>query len=221
MNFTEEDLKNLASQLSKPEGEMGVKVGQNMEISNANMTAQAILALQIADDEKVLEIGPGNGQQVESILHGRVGVKYTGVDISELMVEEATKINEVFVQSGEAVFSLSDGRSLRFADQVFDKILTVNTVYFWKEPHTYAREIYRVLKTGGCFALTFAERSFMEKLPFTKFGFTLYDQKSAVDLLVKAGFEIHRVLPFNEKIKGNMGEFVERDFLVVVAGRSK
>ena len=221
MNFTEEDLKNLASQLSKPEGEMGVKVGQNMEISNANMTAQAISALQIADNEKVLEIGPGNGQQIESILNGRSGVTYIGVDISELMIQEATNINKVYVQSGEAIFTLSDGHTLSFDDQFFDKIFTVNTVYFWEDPGAYAQEIYRVLKVGGSFALTFAEKSFMEKLPFTKFGFTLYDQKSAVDLLVNAGFEIDKVLPHHEKIKGNMGEFVDRDFVVVVARRSK
>jgi SAM-dependent methyltransferase len=60
---------------------------------------------------------------------------------------------------------LYEGKKLPFEDETFDKIFTVNTVYFWENPVEFLNEIYRVLKDDGTFVLTFGQRDFMEKLP--------------------------------------------------------
>ena len=72
-----------------------------------------------------------------------------------------------------AVF-VYDGQNIPFGEQSFDKIFTVNTLYFWKEPNTFLEEIYRVLRNNGTFVLTFGHKDFMSNLPFTQYGFQLY-----------------------------------------------
>jgi len=214
--WSEEELKGVADQLSNPQGTDGVKTGERMNLSNANMTSRAIESLEINDHDIVLEIGPGNGAHAGSVISRAQNVKYHGVDISETMVLEAGKLNENLVLQGTAVFSITDGKKLEFAADYFDKIVTVNTVYFWQNPAEYAAEILRVLKSGGLFALTFSDKSFMEKLPFTKFGFQLYDRDNAENLLQQAGFEICKIIEEVEIIRGSLGEEVERPICIIV-----
>ncbi|WP_192348554.1 methyltransferase domain-containing protein [Algoriphagus sp. Y33] len=57
--------------------------------------------------------------------------------------------------------------------EAFDKVFTVNAIYFWSDPVVLAREIYRVLKPDGRLVVAFAGRDFMKKLPFTDFVFLL------------------------------------------------
>jgi len=215
--WSEEELKEVASQLGNPDGSAGVKTGERMYHSNANMISFGINSLDIKSGDIVLEIGPGNGGHVSSIANIAGAVQYHGVDISETMVQEANKLNEELVTAGQVSFTLSDGNILEFGDDTFDKIFTVNTVYFWKNPSAFASEIYRVLKPGGVFSLVFSDKSFMQQLPFTRFGFQLYDRPLAEQLLSEANFSILITIEELEMTKSNLGEDVERPVIAVVA----
>lgn len=215
--WTEEELKEVAQQLSHPDGETGQKTGERMNDTNAYMIEKAIKSVSLVPEDIVLELGPGNGAHLVSVYNETENVKYFGLDISETMVQEATRINAPYIAAGKATFAVTDGQSLQFADSFFHKIFTVNTVYFWGNPLAYAKEIYRTLKPDGVFSLVFADKSFMEKLPFTKFGFQLYDKEDAGRLLTDAGFEILSVSEEIELTKGNLGQEVERPIIVLLA----
>jgi len=214
---SEEDLKTIAKQLSNPEGEYGIKTGESMNASNIGMNNSAVDALNFLDGERVLEIGHGNGGHIANLLSKANGLKYFGVDISETIIAEAKSLNRYFLMTGTANFHLTNGTNLPFADKKFDKVFTVNTIYFWVNPLNYLIEIMRVLKSGGTFALCFADKSFMEKLPFTKYGFTLYDPNTVIDLLKNAGFNNVEATKKTEQIRSNAGFMVERDYFVVSA----
>lgn len=156
-----ENVKILAQHLANPQGEKGIEIGEMMNDTNIGMTLESIQALLIEDNENILEIGHGNAGHVESILNKAQNIKYIGIDISETMHNEARKLNKPF--KDKADFVLYEGEKLPFEDKIFDKIFTVNTVYFWKNPVQYFNEIYRVLKDNGTFVLTFGQRDFMEK----------------------------------------------------------
>lgn len=215
--LNENRLAALADQLSCPSGADGIKTADQMALSNSNMIGQTIIALNIGDKDNVLEIGPGNGIHVAALLEQSSNALYYGAEISELMIAEASRLNEKYMAVGRAFFSLTDGENLDFADEFFTKIFTVNTLYFWADPLAYAQEILRVLKGGGTFLLTFASRSFMEKLPFTQYGFRLYSEVDAKELLQQAGFEIDEVSVHNETITSNAGMQVDREFFVIKA----
>jgi ubiquinone/menaquinone biosynthesis C-methylase UbiE len=216
-DWNEEDLKQIARQLSCPDGEAGITTGERMNVSNGNMIRRTIDELAINEYEKVAEIGPGNGSHVKYILDKAAGIVYTGLDISSTMVQEAEKLNAGLVESGTVAFIQSDGKTLAFDSNSFDKIFTVNTIYFWENPVQYASEIYRVLKLGGRFCVAFAHRDFMQKLPFTRYGFRLYDPETVEQLLRKAQFVVEHITQETEQIPGNPGQSIEREIAIVAA----
>lgn len=215
------DFKEIAGQLSCPSGDKGIKTAETMAVNNGHMIALTIAALDPKSNDVLLEIGPGNGSHVISLLAATKHLLYYGVDISTLMVQEAIRINSEAVSSGRADFSLSDGMQLNFAAGFFTKVFTINTLYFWKDPKAYVTEIRRVLRPGGLFSLTFAPREFMEKLPFTPYGFRLYSREEAEELLISNGFEIEEVHFHKEMVRSNAaGMEVERAIIIINAIRS-
>ncbi len=211
------DFKAIAAQLARPEGEQGLEAVALMNQNNAFMNRVAIDLLQCEADDRVLEIGPANGRFAPYILQQAKGVQYTGADISETMVNEARRLNAADIESGRTHFVLFDGNRFPFDDHSFDKAVTVNTVYFWQDPARQLKEIHRVLKPDGVLSLALGSRAFMEKLPFTRYGFTLYSLKEVTTLLEKHGFIVADVQTKQETARSNTGEVIEKELLFVRA----
>ncbi|MGN7987339.1 class I SAM-dependent methyltransferase [Pedobacter sp. 22226] len=214
---SEEDLKNIAKQLSCPEGEHGIKTGEMMHASNIGMTTSAIDALNLQNNDFVLEIGHGNGMHIARLLSKAEKLSYYGADISETIIAEAKKINQEFIDNGVVQFTLTDGNKLPFENGLFNKIFTVNTIYFWENPGAYLSEIKRTLKPNGILSLCFADKSFMQNLPFTPYGFILYEVEKVKELLKNADFTIKNILNKTEQVKSKTGEQIEREYHIVVA----
>lgn len=214
---SEKYLKEIARQLSCPDGEHGVKTGEVMNINNIGMTHSAIDALKLGANDVILEIGHGNGGHIAYLLHKAEQLKYFGIDISETIIAEARRINESFIKENQVSFKLSDGESIPFEAPTFDKIFTVNTIYFWKNPIQYLKEIKRVLKSNGLFVLCFADKTFMQSLPFTQYGFELYDQETVTKLLGESGFTLEKTEIHTEEIQSNAGAFVTRNYYTVTS----
>ncbi|WP_160136846.1 class I SAM-dependent methyltransferase [Chryseobacterium sp. c4a] len=209
-----EELKILAQNLANPQGEKGVEIGEMMNATNIGMTLESIRTLLIEDDENILEIGHGNADHVKSILSLAKGLKYTGIDISETMNMEAKRLNQKFEDQTE--FVLYEGVKLPFENETFDKIFTVNTVYFWENPVEFLNEICRVLKDKGTFVLTFGQRDFMEKLPFTAYNFTLYNNDEMEELVSKSHFKRMKTSEKEEQIKSKTGnETIQRIYTIL------
>lgn len=215
----EEQLRQIADQLGRPKGAEGIVTAGRMAHTNDNMIKSAIAALGIADADVVLEIGPGNGMHVKHLMQIAPDIRYYGADISDTMVAEASKINESHLKKGSVSFVLTDADKLSFAAGFFDRIFTVNTLYFWQNPEAYASEIRRVLKPEGLFCLAIATKEFMEKLPFTKYRFKLYDVPAVETLLKTAGFSIAQISLQKDLTTSHTGEAIERDIIIVTANK--
>src|ERR1044072_8000254 len=127
----EYDSKTLAAQLRQPEGTLGIKIGENMNKGNRLMNLQSIRQLEISDHDNILEIGMGNGFFVRDIINAATNVSYTGCDFSETMIREAKELNVSI--AGNARFTLCNATQLPFKDGSFEKVFTVNTIYFWED----------------------------------------------------------------------------------------
>ncbi|MBS7229915.1 class I SAM-dependent methyltransferase [Flavobacterium psychroterrae] len=212
----QEELQAIASQLKHPTGEKGIEMANMMHETNINMTRNSIRNLNIESRNSILELGHGNAGHVEFVFEQAKNIKYYGLEMSELMFQEARKINRNYVSQKKAFFSLYDGNVIPFQDEYFNKAFTVNTIYFWQEPEKLLSEIYRVLKPKGIFCITFADESFMKQLPFTQFDFELYTTPKAEKLMEKTSFKIINKETLTEKVKTKTGELVDRDFTTLV-----
>jgi ubiquinone/menaquinone biosynthesis C-methylase UbiE len=212
----QEELQAIASQLKHPTGEKGIEMGNMMNETNINMTRHSVRNLHIESGDTILELGHGNAGHVEFIFEQAENLKYYGLEMSELMFQEARQINRNYVSQKQAFFSIYDGNTIPFEDNVFNKIFTVNTIYFWQEPEKLLSEIYRVLQPKGILCITFAEESFMKQLPFTQFEFELYSTEKAEKLIEKSSFKIINKETLMEKVKSKTGELVDRAFTTLV-----
>ena len=217
--MNEAELQGIARQLSHPQGEEGLKVAANMKVNNGGMIQRTIDLLACEDHNTVLEIGPADGGYVPYLLSRAPHLKYYGIDISETMLAQARQQHAALITHGMASFTLGNGRELPYDDNFFDKVFTVNTLYFWEEPLVLLAAIKRVLKPGGRLAIGIRSKSFMEKLPFTQYGFELYDAAKATALLQKAGFTIQQVAEEKEEVVKIMEKELRMERVILVAGK--
>ncbi|MGE6354833.1 class I SAM-dependent methyltransferase [Flavobacterium sp. NPDC079362] len=212
----QEELQAIASQFKHPTGEKGIEMANMMNETNINMTHHSIQNLHIEEANTILELGHGNAGHVEFIFEQAENIKYYGLEMSELMFQEARQINRNYVSQKQAFFSIYDGNLIPFEENLFNKVFTVNTIYFWQEPEKLLSEIYRVLQPKGILCITFAEESFMKQLPFTQFEFELYSTEKAEILIEKTSFKIINKETLTEKVKSKTGELVDRAFTTFV-----
>ena len=213
MKLSENELQELAQQLRCPDGENGLKIGEMMNFTNSTIITRTIESLLLKDEDAVLEIGPGNGAHVKDIV-STTDVDYNGIDISETMVAEAENLNADFENVS---FRLTDGEHIPFSENHFDAVFTCNTIYFWKDPQDYANEIARVLKVNGVVSIGFIPKSTMQKIPFAKYGFTLYDIERVTGLMEASGLTVATAITDTEMVLSNSGEQIEREFVVLTA----
>lgn len=187
----EQELQEIARQLRKPDGDFGMQIGNLMNDANLLMNQFAIETVNPSKGDKILEIGMGNGLFVKDILSKEPSVNYTGLDFSDVMITEARKINSEWINKKRASFTQADASNMPFDDDSFNKIFTVNTLYFWEDPDATLKEIARVLQPDGYFFQVFRPKTSMEQFPFTKYGFKMYQMDEVKELFEKNNFTIN------------------------------
>jgi len=205
-NITEEELIEVENQLSFPNGEKGIEMAKAMNDTNIEMTLESIKALDINDNNAVLEIGHGNCGHLSKTLKRADNISFFGLEISETMQKEAESINKNLLNQSQVEFQLYDGKTMPFQENSFDRIMTVNTVYFWEHPADLLTEIYRVLKYNGLFVITYAQKKFMEKLPFVKEKFSLFDNQDIKNLISKTDFTLIEILDKKDNVESKIGD---------------
>jgi SAM-dependent methyltransferase len=215
------DFEKIAAQLRNPTGEEGIKTAIRMSENNAYMIEACIDSLDLKAENKVLEMGPGGGLHLPYLFKKEPSLQYSGIDISETMIEMAWENNSEQVQNGAAQFTLVNVQNgfckVPFGDHCFDHIFTVNTLYFWDDALAQAKELHRVLKPAAQISIAFAEAEFMEQLPFTKYDFRLYHKEEVVELFERAGFKNINIRIHTETITNTVNGTIERAFVNLTA----
>lgn len=209
--------QHIASQLRKPEGEMGKQVGEHMNTGNALINKWTIELLDVQPHDNILEIGMGNGAFVKEICSRNTNVGYLGIDYSPTMIQEAVKTNEALIKCNRAHFILADARDIPCVAHTFNKVFTVNTIYFWDDNISVLNEIKRVLKRGGKLVIAVRPKSVMNNYPFTKYGFNMFSKKDLTALLAGQGFTVTNVLERDEPEQDVNGKMVKTASLILVS----
>ncbi|MTI26119.1 class I SAM-dependent methyltransferase [Fulvivirga kasyanovii] len=217
--MTEIELRELEKQLGCPSGEMGIELGGNMHETNIGMTLNTIEFLDLQGGSSVLELGHGNCGHLENLLEAASNLSYHGLEISNLMHEEAQRLNQKAIAGHKVDFKLYDGENIPFPENHFDRIMTVNTIYFWQNPKRLINEIGRRLKPDGYFVITFAQKDFMKNLPFVGQNFTLYNKEDIEKLVEGSDMKIIGYCDRTEEVKSKAGDSVERFYSMVKLSR--
>ena len=123
-----------------------------MEREHLPMARWAFGLLRVPESGEILDIGCGGGYNVRRLLEKSAGAKVCGIDISAESVRKAKKVNRASLKSRCEIFQGS-AEKLPFADGSLDLVTAFETVFFWSDVVAGFAEVFRVLKSGGSFAV--------------------------------------------------------------------
>ncbi|RYU97486.1 class I SAM-dependent methyltransferase [Emticicia agri] len=216
----EETLKEMARQLRQPHGEHAAEVGERMNKGNQEINLLTIQTLDAQANDVILEIGMGNGFFVKDILSLAPAIHYIGCDFSEPMVEAAILLNKEFINNSQAKFFVASADALPFESPTFNKVFTVNTIYFWDNPASVLHELKRVLKPQGQLLIAIRPKEIMEQYAFTQYGFTMYTKEDLSLLLEENGFKIIQAIEAQEPDQEINGETIKVGSLIICAEKA-
>jgi SAM-dependent methyltransferase len=210
----------MANMLGRPEGEVGRAVGEMLNRANANITAAVYERLMLRANDRVLEIGFGNGRLLPALMALADELTYVGVDRAETMVTEATAYNAELVAAGRASFRLGTAEAIPCTDGSFDRVFAVNVIYFWPEPVKALAEMRRVLRPGGLSVVAaVVSVPDEEPPPFARpeFGFHRRSRESLLALHRDAGFGSVVIDDYQETATLPDGSSRKRSYAIILA----
>ena len=155
---------------------------------NAFLNGFVLDAMAVQEDDRVLEIGCGTGRLIGKMAKSIDRGYIEGVDFSDAMVAIARRRNRDSIASGQVKITEGDFDELEYECDCFDKVCSVNTVYFWPRPESTATRIADVLVPGGTIALAFEDIKQLRNRNLSAEVFRLYAVEEIRELLANAGF---------------------------------
>ena len=119
--------------------------------------------------------------------------KITGIDYSRDMIENAERAIRQKKLHPRVRVKWGDVADLPFRGATFDRIVTVNSLYYWPDIMTALRELARVLRRHGRLAIGFHSPGGLR--PFTSGwdNFAAYEPEELAGHMRKAGLEVLRI----------------------------
>jgi ubiquinone/menaquinone biosynthesis C-methylase UbiE len=143
----------LMQQVRKPNGWLGRRLVRAMSLSHAAMTDWGLQQLTVAKNASVLDVGCGGGRTVGKLAALAPEGRVVGLDYSATSVAVARDTNAGAIQAGRVEIEQGSVAALPFPDGTFDIVTAVETHYYWPNLAANVREVFRVTKPGGTFAL--------------------------------------------------------------------
>lgn len=143
----------MQSQGGNPAGLLGRILGHMMNLMQTKVYMRVLNKSINRPDMKVLDIGCGGGRVLKVMARMVTKGEVYGIDHSPEMVALAKKVNREKDQRGNVWVIEADVSKLPFTTGMLDCVTALETVQFWPELPRSLGEVYRVLKTGGCFLI--------------------------------------------------------------------
>ena len=185
-------------QFGNPTGFRGKILAKQLNKENKDQYDALIKNIGLKANDIILEVGFGNGYLIKELFKQNISIKIYGIDISKDMINEAKIKNKQKFENGDLKLSLEDINKTSFDEDFFDKIYTINTIYFWSDMEKPFSEIKRILKSGGVFINIFSVKSFLDTLESTKHGFKKYTLEEIEKTTKDNGFNINKIVEINK-----------------------
>ena len=137
----------------------------------------------------ILDIGFGGGENIRVMSVINKEAKLYGIDYSATSVQIATRKNKKLVKNGRLTLTEGSVEEMPYADNKFDLVTAYETIYFWNIENGF-KEVYRVLKEDGAFAIINEAKSEVGMEEHIKtIGFRVYTEEEIREALTRAGFK--------------------------------
>ena len=192
-------IKYMGENFGNPQGIGGVIFTKIMNIFCQMQYKTVLENINLELKDNVLDIGFGNGYLIKKLLRKNIIIKIFGIDISNDMKNKVSKKLKQFIEKQYLKLSLEDIQNTSFENETFNKIYTVNTIYFWKDLDKCFSEIKRIIKSNGIFINVIYTKEYLDKMFHTKYGYNKYTFEEIKNITEKNGMEVLKII----EIKSN------------------
>jgi SAM-dependent methyltransferase len=142
-------------QAAAPSGWFGRVLGFVWPREHGRLNAQVLDAVELHAGQRVLEIGSGTGHALREVARRTAPGHVVGIDISELMADLARRRNRAAIARDQLEVRAGDIETLDLNGATFDRIFSVNCVYFWRDVDAVLAKLAHALTPGGRLVLAF------------------------------------------------------------------
>jgi len=165
-----------------------------MNIMNQKQYRAVLDNINLEVNDVLLDIGFGNGYLIHKLLKRNIPIKICGIDISSDMVSNVSKKYKRFIDDGYLSLYLENIANTSFEKETYNKIYTINTMYFWNELEKCFSEIKRILKPNGIFLNAVYTREFLDRIIYTRYGFNKYSIDDVIKITEENGLTIVKLV---------------------------
>ncbi len=120
--------------------------GRGMEKSHWEITRQLIEAMDINEQDNVVDLGCGVGWATRVLAQKASRGIVLGVDLSDRMIAQA---RTGYRNPHNALFLVADASGIPCAESFFNALLSVESIYFYPGLDLAFHEVHRILKPQG------------------------------------------------------------------------
>lgn len=126
---------------------------RNLELAHEKIAQKAWNKMGISSGDRILDLGCGDGW-ASRVMAGAVGDAglVRGLDVSDKMVRRASQMSG---QYKNVQFTCGSAERLRFQDNFFTKVFSLEAFYYFEHQDKVLRELLRVLAPQGKLFLVF------------------------------------------------------------------
>jgi ubiquinone/menaquinone biosynthesis C-methylase UbiE len=143
----------VSQQVRKPSGSLGRRIVRAMNQSHSTMTDWGLQQVMVPKNATILDVGCGGGRTLQRLATLAPEGKVVGLDYSAASVTASRETNAPEIAAGRVQIEHGSVAALPFPDRTFDIVTAVETHYYWPDLPANVREVLRVLRPGGTFAL--------------------------------------------------------------------
>ena len=120
--------------------------GPEMETQHRRVTEKTIELMELGPDERILDLGCGDGWASRLLSPLCPEGAIVGVDISNEMIRLA---REKSVNCENVLFVPGSAEEIPWAEAYFTRVISIESAYYWPSLEGAGREIFRVTAFGG------------------------------------------------------------------------
>jgi ubiquinone/menaquinone biosynthesis C-methylase UbiE len=184
----------IAKQLRSPSNIFGKLVMAPLwNRRNVALNEAALEALDLLSNDRVLEVGFGGGYLLGRMASIVARGFLAGVDASRAMVDFSKGRYRSLIKSGRLELNYGIAESLPYPSGHFNKVCTINSLFYFADAQKAMSEIYRVLESDGRVVVCLTCKPWIENKSFAGQEMVLYEDDEVLQMLELAGFELVEV----------------------------
>jgi len=117
-----------------------------MEEGHSDVVRQVIETMDVRAGDQILDLGCGNGWATRLLAQLAPGSQAIGVDAAPTMIARAEELHSLTIR---ARYEQSVFEELDFPDRKFQRVFSMEALYYSAEPAKVISEIHRLLSEGG------------------------------------------------------------------------